>query len=102
MKRVWLLFILLFFIYCVHDTNAQVQDIREKQDSASVTKQSGQIRPEDIKKGGLNNALEALSGQSAGVAVTTNGFDRLAMLNSIRVRGTTSIMGGNDPLVIID
>ena len=24
------------------------------------------------------------------------------MLNSIRVRGTTSIMGGNDPLLIID
>ncbi len=26
----------------------------------------------------------------------------LLMLNSVRVRGTTSIMGGNDPLVIID
>lgn len=56
----------------------------------------------DIKKGLLNNALEALSGQSAGVNVTTNGSDRLAMLNSVRVRGTTSITGGNDPLVIID
>ena len=56
----------------------------------------------DIKKGFLNNALEALSGQSAGVNVTTNGSDRLAMLNSVRVRGTTSITGGNDPLVIID
>ena len=50
----------------------------------------------------MNNAMEVLSGQSAGVNVTTNGTDRLAMLNSIRVRGTTSIMGGNDPLVIID
>ena len=46
--------------------------------------------------------MDVLSGQSAGVNVTTNGTDRLAMLNSIRVRGTTSIMGGNDPLVIID
>ena len=41
-------------------------------------------------------------GQSAGWTSPTNGTDRLAMLNSIRVRGTTSIMGGNDPLVIID
>ena len=27
---------------------------------------------------------------------------REAMLNSVRVRGTTSLTGGNDPLVIID
>ena len=53
-------------------------------------------------KGAANNALDALSGQAAGVNVTTNGLDRIAMLNSVRVRGTTSIMGGNDPLVIID
>ena len=67
-----------------------------------MAKSSDHIRPENIKKGPLNNALDVLSGQAAGVNVTTNGADRLAMLNSIRVRGTTSIMGGNDPLVIID
>ncbi len=50
----------------------------------------------------VDNALDALSGKTAGVNVTNNGLDRLAMLNSVRVRGTTSIMGGNDPLVIID
>ena len=60
------------------------------------------IRHEEIRKGLVNNALEALSGQTAGVNVTTNGTDRMAMLNSVRVRGTTSITGGNDPLVIID
>lgn len=43
-----------------------------------------------------------LSGQAAGVNVTSNGLDRMAMLNSVRVRGTTSIIGGNDPLVLID
>ena len=53
-------------------------------------------------QGAKDNALEALSGKTAGVNVTTNGLDRMAMLNSVRVRGTTSIMGGNDPLVIID
>ena len=53
-------------------------------------------------KGAANNALDVLSGQAAGVNVTSNGLDRMAMLNSVRVRGTTSIIGGNDPLVLID
>lgn len=53
-------------------------------------------------RGGANNALDVLSGQAAGVNVTSNGLDRMAMLNSVRVRGTTSIIGGNDPLVLID
>lgn len=53
-------------------------------------------------KGAVNNALDVLSGQAAGVNVTSNGLDRMAMLNSVRVRGTTSIIGGNDPLVLID
>ena len=50
----------------------------------------------------VNNTLDILSGQAAGVNVTSNGLDRMAMLNSVRVRGTTSITGGNDPLVLID
>ena len=53
-------------------------------------------------KDGVNNALDVLSGQAAGVNVTSNGLDRMAMLNSVRVRGTTSVIGGNDPLVLID
>lgn len=102
MKKVWPYFIFLFFIGWFQHSNAQIQDIREKQDSVSIISSIEKIKQKDIKKGLLNNALEALSGQSAGVNVTTNGTDRLAMLNSVRVRGTTSIMGGNDPLVIID
>ena len=97
------LWLVVMSLFCgVSKVEAQVQNVREKQDSVSVIKLSENIRPENIKKGPINNALEVLSGQSAGVNVTTNGTDRLAMLNSIRVRGTTSIMGGNDPLVIID
>ena len=71
-------------------------------DSLRLSGSVGVVEPELLKKGVLNNALDALSGQTAGVNVTTNGLDRIAMLNSVRVRGTTSIMGGNDPLVIID
>ena len=102
MRKVWLLFCILFFFCGLQRGNAQIQNIREKQDSVSIRNSTQQIKQKDIKKGLLSNALEALSGQSAGVNVTTNGADRLAMLNSIRVRGTTSIVGGNDPLVIID
>ena len=102
MRKVWLFFCILFFFCGLQRGNAQIQNIREKQDSVSIRNSTQQIKQKDIKKGLLSNALEALSGQSAGVNVTTNGADRLAMLNSVRVRGTTSIMGGNDPLVIID
>ena len=71
-------------------------------DSLRLSGSVSVVEPELLKKGVLHNALDALSGQTAGVNVTTNGLDRIAMLNSVRVRGTTSIMGGNDPLVIID
>ena len=55
-----------------------------------------------LQKGIVNNALDVLNGKAAGLSVGSNGLDRMAMLNSVRVRGTTSVMGGNDPLVIID
>ena len=71
-------------------------------DSIKLSGSVSVVEPELLKKGIVNNALDALSGKTAGVNVTTNGLDRIAMLNSVRVRGTTSIMGGNDPLVIID
>lgn len=54
-----------------------------------------------MNKGLVRNSLDALSGQSAGVSITS-GTNTSAMLSSVRVRGTTSLTGGNDPLVIID
>ena len=54
-----------------------------------------------MNKGLITNSLDALSGQAAGVSIST-GTNTSAMLNSVRVRGTTSLTGGNDPLVIID
>lgn len=52
-----------------------------------------------MNKGLISTALDALNGQVAGLSVLPG---REAMLNSVRVRGTTSLTGGNDPLVIID
>ncbi len=60
------------------------------------------VTEERMNKGLVTNSLDALSGQAAGVNVSNSGADRMAMLSSVRVRGTTSITGGNDPLVIID
>lgn len=77
---------------------AQVAQLRLPTDTLSID----HIDQSRVKKGVVNSALDVLSGQAAGVSVTSNGLDRMAMLSSVRVRGTTSIMGGNDPLVIID
>lgn len=74
---------------------AQVQELNVQRDTI----------PTYLKvqnKGIVNNALDVLNGNAAGVSVTSNGMDRMAQLSSVRVRGTTSIVGGNDPLVIID
>ena len=66
-----------------------------KQGSADI------VTEDRMNKGLVINSLNALSGQAAGVNVTS-GENRMAQLSSVRVRGTTSLTGGNDPLVIID
>ena len=55
-----------------------------------------------MNKGLVINSLDALNGRAAGVNIASSGAERMAMLSSVRVRGTTSLTGGNDPLVIID
>ena len=60
-----------------------------------------QVTEDRMNKGLVTNPISALSGQAAGVNVS-NADNRMAMLSSVRVRGTTSLTGGNDPLVVID
>lgn len=68
-----------------------------KQGSADI------VTEDRMNKGLVINSLNALSGQAAGVNVTSgekpNGTVEQCVM---RVRGTTSLTGGNDPLVIID
>ncbi len=71
-------------------------------DSLTLTGSVSKLTASRLNKGLLNTALDAISGKAAGVNVSSAGTDRLAMLQSVRVRGTTSLTGGNDPLVIID
>lgn len=59
------------------------------------------IKKEDMNVGIVNNPLESLKGKVAGVVISKAGGDPSAT-PSIRVRGTTSLSGGNDPLVVID
>ncbi len=61
----------------------------------------GQVTEDRMNKGLVTNPISALSGQAAGVTVS-NADNRMAMLSSVRVRGTTSLTGGNEPLVVID
>lgn len=55
----------------------------------------------DMNTGVVANPLQAIKGKVAGVNIMKTGGDPTAGA-SIRVRGTTSLSGGNDPLVIID
>ena len=59
------------------------------------------VTEDRMNKGLVTSSLDALSGQAAGVQVTSGG-NQEAMVSAVRVRGTTSLTGGNDPLVIID
>ena len=61
----------------------------------------GKVTEQRMNKGFVSSSLDALSGQAAGVQVTPGG-NQEAMVSAVRVRGTTSLTGGNDPLVIID
>ena len=88
----------------------QAQNTTTRQDTISVGYTSGnqktmsgsveKVTEDRMNKGLVNNSLDALNGQAAGVSIS--GANHEAMLNSVRVRGTTSLTGGNDPLVIID
>ena len=94
--------LLLIALFCSSLAHAQKQVPAERKDSIDNGSNIIKIVGNHSNKGAVNNALDVLSGQAAGVNVTSNGLDRMAMLNSVRVRGTTSIIGGNDPLVLID
>ena len=94
--------LLIIALFCSSLVHAQKQVPAERKDSIADGSNIINMVGNHSNKGAVNNALDVLSGQAAGVNVTSNGLDRMAMLNSVRVRGTTSIIGGNDPLVLID
>ncbi len=66
-----------------------------------VTGAVASISKENLNKGATTNPLQQIAGKAAGVVITQTGSEPGAS-PSIRVRGITSLMGGNDPLVVID
>ena len=59
------------------------------------------IGKKDMNQAVAPSAADALKGKVSGVVISQSGGDPMGTTN-IRVRGTSSLSGGNDPLVIID
>ena len=103
--RILRMFIFSFLFCLTFPLYAQRGYLSLNTDSVLGVLRSGsvdRITEERMNKGLVINSLDALNGQAAGVNIASSGAERMAMLSSVRVRGTTSLTGGNDPLVIID
>ncbi|WP_158796915.1 TonB-dependent receptor [Pedobacter sp. L105] len=59
------------------------------------------ISSKDLNPGPITNPLQQLAGKAAGVNVTQTGSEP-GTAPSVRIRGITSLIGGNDPLVVVD
>ena len=59
------------------------------------------VTADQVSQQQVTNPLEAINGRVAGVTIQKSNNGAAAM-SAVRVRGTTSITGGNDPLIIID
>ncbi|KAA0992795.1 SusC/RagA family TonB-linked outer membrane protein [Dyadobacter aurulentus] len=68
---------------------------------SDITGSVAQVKSKDINSFPTSNALQALSGRAAGVQVTQNNGSPGAGM-SVRIRGTNSIQGSNDPLYVVD
>jgi iron complex outermembrane receptor protein len=71
--------------------------IRKKDLSGSVAN----VTQEKFNKGVVTSAAQLIRGQVSGLVVTTPGGDPTTEA-TIRLRGSTSLMGGNGPLIVID
>lgn len=61
-----------------------------------------QIDKDQFAKGGMNNAMEMLTGKVAGLNVATSAAADPNGSSSLQVRGATSISASNSPLIVID
>lgn len=68
---------------------------------SDLTGSVSSIKNEEIKAFSAANVLQALSGRSAGLQVKQNNGSPGGAV-SVRIRGTNSIQGSNEPLYVID
>ncbi len=71
------------------------------QGKKDVTGAVSQVTSKDFNQGAITNPLQQISGRAAGVSVTQIGSEP-GTNPGVRIRGITSLIGGNDPLVVID
>ncbi|WP_057940169.1 SusC/RagA family TonB-linked outer membrane protein [Algoriphagus resistens] len=72
--------------------------VQQKKD---VTGATSSISKEDMNQGAITNPLQQISGRAAGVNITQIGSEP-GSRPTVRIRGITSLIGGSDPLVVID
>ena len=70
-------------------------------DTASRLASPDVVTADQVSQRQVTNPLEAINGRVAGVTIQKSNNGAAAM-NAVRVRGTTSVTGGNDPLIIVD
>lgn len=68
---------------------------------SDLTGSLSQVKSKEINAFPSTNVMQALSGRAAGVRVIQNGGSPGGGV-SVRIRGTNSILGGNEPLYVID
>ena len=66
-----------------------------------VTGAVSSIAAKDMNQGALVNPLQLISGKLAGVVVSQTGSEP-GSAPYVRIRGISSLIGGNDPLVVVD
>jgi TonB-linked SusC/RagA family outer membrane protein len=59
------------------------------------------IGEKDLNQGPITSPLQQIAGRAPGVTITQAGSEP-GVAPSIRIRGITSLGGGNDPLVVVD
>lgn len=59
------------------------------------------VSSKDLNQGPVTNPLQQISGRAAGVNITQTGSEP-GSAPSVRIRGIGSLVGGNDPLVVVD
>lgn len=59
------------------------------------------VSADEFQKGSITTPEQAIAGKVAGVAITSNG-GRPGEGSTIRIRGGSSLMASNDPLIIVD
>jgi iron complex outermembrane receptor protein len=72
-------------------------NMQKKDLSGAITN----ITARDFNRGVVNSPEKLIAGKVAGLVITTPGGDP-TQASSIRLRGTTSLVGGNAPLIVID